>query len=109
MQVREFSYEDICELQQMANIIRKQIGLSNLMSIGAREYKFLENGSNGISFKVNSPTKRESIEVILNGDDTYSINHYKLKRVTNEKIYLNQVRGVYCDQIGGIIYHMINK
>ena len=33
--VKEFSYEDICELQQMAATIRQQIGNANLMAIGA--------------------------------------------------------------------------
>lgn len=104
--VIERSYDDICEMQQMANTIRKQIGLSNLMAIGAREYKFLEEEQPGISFKVNRGQARQWMEIYLI-NDTYTVQLWKKTKTDN--LLLEVARDVYCEQIGSIVYHMVNK
>lgn len=103
--VTEHSYEDICEMQQMANTIRKQIGLSNLMACGAREYSFL--GFSGIKFKVNHGRARQYMTIVLTARDDYNV---ELRKITKdgEKI-LERAEGVYCENIGDVVYHMVNK
>lgn len=107
MQVREYSYEDIDEMQQCAAMIRQQITNSTLMAVGARNWKFSEH--KGVVFQVNAGSKRQYIEVILKGDDTYTVISYKLKRVTNERIVLESGSGIYCSELGETVYGMVNK
>lgn len=107
--VKEFSYEDICELQQMAATIRQQIGNANLMAIGAREYKFLDGDyeGRGISFKVNSGVKRQRMEITLDPSDTYTVALFKTSKKGD--ILLEIFSDVYCEQLGSIVYKMVNK
>lgn len=109
MQVRELSFEDISEMQEINNIIRQQIGREILMSVGAREWRFLENGRRGTRFRVNASSSRQFMEVELMGDDTYEVTLFRLKRVTDEKIILEQYDDVYCNQLAHIVYHAVNK
>lgn len=109
MQVRELSFDDISEMQAIANIIRKQIGISTLMACGAREWRFLEDGKKGTGFRVNAGVKREYISISLEPNDTYTVKHYKLKRVTNEEIILSQFNDVYCEMLSNMVYRMVNK
>ena len=106
MQVRELSYEDINEMQQIAKTIRQQIGMVTLMACGARNWRFLENGKRGISFQVGAGSRRHFINIGLEPDDTYTIVSYKLKRITNERIQLAAHTDIYCDQLTDLIYRM---
>ena len=111
--VVERSYEDICELQQCAKIIREQIGIANLMAVGAREFKFMDTYNweqelaRGLTFKVNAGVKRQWMEVELKGDDTYTVALWKTTKKGN--ILLEIESDVYCEQLGSIVYHMVNK
>ena len=107
--VEVLEYDDICRQQEIGKIIRQQVGISNLMACGAREWSFLKYGFNGLNFRVNASAKREFITVYLESNDTYTVVHYKLKRVTNERIQLDACSDVYCDMLGEIIYKMVNK
>jgi hypothetical protein len=107
MQVREFSFDDICHMQEVAKFIRQQIGIPTLMACGAREFKFLEDGLQGITFKVGSGRKRLYMIVFLTSNDDYSI---ELRRTCkNGEVIEEKAMGVYCDQLSQIIYHMVNK
>ena len=104
--VIERSYDDLCEMHQMANTIRKQIGLSNLMAIGAREYKFLEEEQPGISFKVNRPQARQRMEIFLI-NDTYTVQLWK--KTKTDDMLIGVARDVYCEEIGSVVYQMVNR
>jgi len=111
MNAREYSYEDINEMQDIAKTIRQQIGFANLASCGAREYKLigLESPKKGVQFRVNASAKRQYIKVILEPNDTYTVISYRLKRVTDEHIDIVDLYDIYCEQLGETIYKMVNK
>lgn len=111
MQVREFNFDEISDMQMIGNTIRKQIGLSNLMACGAREYKLLgfDSSKKGLQFRVNAGSKRQFIKVVLEPNDTYTVISYRLKRVTDEHIDINDVYDIYCEQLGETVYRMVNK
>lgn len=111
MQVREHSFDEIDEMQQIAKTIRQQIGVPNLMACGAREWKLLgfDSPKKGLQFRVNAGAKRQYIKVILEPNDTYTVISYRLKRVTDEHIDINDVYDIYCENLGETIYHMVNK
>jgi hypothetical protein len=111
MQVREFTFDDICNMQNIGKTIRQQIGISTMMACGAREFKLLGFGSDkqGLQFRVNTSAKRQFIKVILQPNDTYTVIAYRLKRVTNEHIDIEDYYDIYCDQLSEIIYKMVNK
>lgn len=109
--VEEFSYEDICEMQQCVAAIRKQIGLPTLMACGAREWKFIGSPSEkmGLQFRVNSGVKRQYIKVVLEPNDTYSVISYRLKKVTDEHIDIQDKYDIYCDMLSETVYRLVNK
>lgn len=112
MQIKTFDYENICEMQEVAKTIRQQIGLKNLMAIGAREWRFLgwhAQGKQGLSMRVGAGSKRQFIEILLEDNDTYTVISYKLKRVTDIRIELERATDVYCEILGEIVYRMVNK
>jgi len=110
-QVATFECDDIFEMQEIGNTIRKQIGLANLMAVGAREWKLLgfSEPKKGLQFRVNSTAKRQFIKVVLEPNDTYTVISYRLKRVTDEHIDIQDVYDIYCEQLGETVYHMVNK
>lgn len=109
MVVRELSFEDISEMQEINKIIRQQITNQILMACGAREWRFLENGRKGTRFRVGASSSRQFIEVELMANDTYEVTCFRLKRITDEKIILEQYDDVYCNQLAHIVYHAVNK
>jgi len=111
MQIREHSYEDIDEMQQCAAIIRKQIGAQVLMACGAREYKLLgfDSPKKGVQFRVNHSSKRQYVKVILEPNDTYTVICYRLKRVTDEHVDIEDLYDIYCEQLSETVYRMVNK
>ena len=109
MKIQEFSFEEICHLQDVAKIIRQQITKEILMSCGARDYKFLDSTRLGTQFRVGAGNKRQFIEVELMASDTYEVTLFRLKAKTNEKIIVEQYDDVYCNQLGHIVYHAVNK
>jgi len=111
MNIREYSYEDIDQMQQISKTIRKQIGVANLMACGAREFKLLgfDSPKKGVQFRVNHSARRQYVKVVLEPNDTYTVITYRLKRVTNEHIDINDVYDIYCEQLGETVYRMVNK
>lgn len=111
MNVKEFSYEQIDEMQQIGKTIRQQIGIPNLMACGARDWKLLgwNSPKQGLEFRVNHSNKRQYIKVILEPNDTYTVISYRLKRVTDEQIDVIEFKDVYCDMLGELVYRMVNK
>jgi hypothetical protein len=111
MNIREYSYEDIDQMQQISKTIRQQIGVANLMSCGAREFKLLgfDSPKKGVQFRVNHSAKRHYIKVILEPNDTYTVISYRLKRVTGEHIDIVDLYDIYCENLAETIYRMVNK
>ena len=112
MQVREFSSDDIYEAHAIAKTILSQISLPTKMACGVREVKVIgiERGhKRGVQFRVNGGSKRQYIKVVLEPSDTYTVISYRLKRVTDEHIDIQELNDIYCDQLSEIIYHMVNK
>ncbi len=111
MNVREFSYDQIDEMQQCAKIIRQQIGKANLLACGAREWKLLgfDSPKKGLQFRVNAGSKRQFIKVVLEPNDTYTVISYRLKRVTDEHVDIVDLYDIYCEQLGETVYRLVNK
>lgn len=86
-------------------ILKEQIGIGNLMAVGARE--FTRDTPNGIMFKVGSKRgKLEKLVVRLREDDTYSVQYVRLN-TKNYKFEANEtLEGVYCDNIGRVVRTM---
>ena len=113
--VTEFTSDQIYAAHDIAKTIMKQISITTKMACGAREYRVngLDNPGfetkRGIQFRVGAGSKRQYIKVVLEPNDTYTVICYRLKRVTNEHVDIEQFNDIYCDQLSEIIYHMVNK
>lgn len=87
------------------NTLRDQIGVGNLMAVGARE--FFTDGPNSFGFRVGS--KRgysESITIRLDvARDTYSVCYMRMKK-RGLDILTEEIPDVQADQIGAIVREM---
>lgn len=86
-------------------IIWKQITVMTKMSCGAREAALIENG---IRFKVGGKPMR-FVEVTLSADDTYKVNHFRLKRNDYSRITVKNSEGVYVSELNETLYDAVNR
>ncbi len=109
--VKEFDFEDISRVQEITKTIRQQIGIGVLMACGAREWKLigLDSPKSGLQFRVNHSSKRQFIKVVLEPNDTYTVISYRLKRVTDEHIDIEDFYDIYCDGLSELVYKLVNK
>ncbi len=105
--VRELSFEEISALQEIGSTIRKQIGINNLMAVGAREFRFLPEFARGIQFKVNHGRKRQFMTIALNGSDYYDVALHRQTKTGFE--CLEVAKDVDCEMLSETVYHMVNK
>lgn len=103
---RTYSYEDIDELQQMYNMMRKQIGMQTLMAIGAREYQY-DWDQKGMNFKVAHGSARKYMNIYLMPDDTYTVQLWK--RTKTDDLLLERASDVYAEVLSEVVYRMVNK
>ncbi len=90
-----------------ANTAWKQIPVMTKMACGAREAT--THGKNELTFKVGSKPMRYVRVTYLPGSDLYAVDHFRVKRNDYSQITLKKVAGIYADQLGETIYHMVNK
>jgi hypothetical protein len=89
---------------EIATTIWQQIPTSTKMACGAREPTA---DTNCLIFKVlNGSTHR--IKVTLDPYDTYTVELFKQKRDYSVSV-VEKHEDVYCDMLGEVIYHMVNK
>lgn len=93
---------------EMANTIINQLGGNKFIAMtGAKQFLAIENGVRMTIGKNTSQANR--LEIILNGDDTYSMRFYKYTApkinsrtlsFTDEKVKeIENINGVYCDML----------
>jgi hypothetical protein len=80
------------------NVLKNQIGIGNLMAVGAREFVRDENS---LMFRVSRGMQK--LIVTLEPDDTYSVRYVKMKARTYEVVADETVAGVYADNIGAVV------
>ena len=90
----------------VAQITWSQIPVMTKMACGARNASYNKEGK--LSFKVTNKPYR-FVEVVLAGDDTYSVEYIRIKRGSLERVSLERSQGIYADMLGECIYHMVNK
>lgn len=78
-----------------------QIPVMTKMSVGAREPML--SGDAGLKFRVLSKPMR-FVEVELDASDTYTVRYSHIKRGSYERVVLEEVSGVYVEQLGETIY-----
>jgi len=84
-------------------ILKSQIGIGNLMAVGAREFQ--RDESHTIMFKVgNKPYTKLIIK--LEADDTYSVRYYRMSPKTYKALVDEKVEGVYAENIGAVVRKM---
>lgn len=89
----------------------RQIPLQTKWACGAREpisYATECGEAHGLKFRVTSFPLR-FVEVELDASDTYTVRYLRLKRNDYSRILLEEYSGVYCDQLGEILYSAVNK
>jgi hypothetical protein len=84
-------------------IIWEQIPLATKMACGAREPFIIDCG---IEFRAGRSLR---ISVVLEPSDTYKVEAYRIKRGSYEKVILESIEQVYVDNLGEVIYRMVNK
>lgn len=89
------------------DITKQQIGIGNLMAVGAREFTYDSMG-NSLSFRVgpNSRTLIEKIAVTLDPMDVYVVRYFVMDKRTNKIVVDEVMTGVYCDNLGSIVRKM---
>jgi len=107
----ERTHEEICELQQMTNVIRQQIGIPTLMACGARKYTcgWSSDGYPHLNMQVGDGKKGLYIRVTLLPSDTYTVELFQAMRAQHVLKQIEEYEDVYCEQLGSMIYHMVNK
>jgi hypothetical protein len=89
-------------------IIWQQIPVMTKMACGARQ-AVLTNEGKGVQFKVTNKPYR-FVEVVLDeGADLYNVEHFRVKRGSYVKVSMEAAQGVFAEDLGETIYHMVNK
>jgi len=84
--------------QEIAQIIRQQIGGGAMFMMGAQNLIAIENG---LSFRVRGSNIANHITVVLKPSDTYIVTFNK---IWGTKVKLvKEIEDVYCDQLRQII------
>lgn len=99
------------ELKEIAKIIRSQIGGATLMACGARDFLYGDesNGNAFLMFRVGSGRKKLFIQTTLTFKDDYNVELIEMKDKGLTRTVTESVEGLYFDQIGEVIYKMVNK
>ena len=99
---------------EVANTIRRQIGLGALMRVGARSYAVLagpDDHENGLGFLLTHTTKGGATRVmfatvVLTAADDYIVELHKTKSIGGRR-YASQLvathERIYCDQLARLI------
>lgn len=96
------------ERQQVAQTIAVQLngrGLGRLKTmIGATNFVALDEELGGLKFDFKSCKGRKAnkCQIILNYDDTYTMEFYKLNKKTYECPLVKRFEGLYCDMIQNV-------
>lgn len=85
--------------ENVGSTIWKQIPISTKMAVGAREP--ISTGRATLRFKV---LRGSFVDVTLDASDTYTVEHYRVKRGTMDKVSLGKVSDVYAENLGSIVY-----
>lgn len=83
---------------EVANVIKRQIGVVALMSCGAHDFVAIEDG---LRFKVGG--RRRWCQVVLEPSDTYYVHVFRLKGAALETVSEYGQGGIYADQLAEII------
>ena len=108
----ERTHEEICELQQMTNVIRQQIGMTTLMACGARKYTcgWSSDGHPHLNMQVGDGKKGLYVRITLLPSDTYTVELFQaLRNSTSVLKQIEEYEDVYCEQLSSTVYHMVNK
>lgn len=90
------------------NAVKAQIGIGNLMAVGAREWRF--EGESALTFRVGSGRGHiKMIIVRLDPDDTYTVRYTETSARTYALVNSREISDVYAEQLGQIVYSMVNK
>lgn len=89
-------------------LTKQQIGIGNLMAVGARDY--FTDGPAKFGFKVGSARgSTKAITITLEASDTYTVKFTAMSNRTYRITETEEVSDVYADQLGQIVYSMVNK
>jgi hypothetical protein len=89
--------------------IRQQIGAGNLMAVGGRDYLYSDkDGARFLQFTVGR-SYLTKIKVTLTPADTYTVEKIKLNRKSLDFKISEKAEDVHADQLGNVVYHMVNK
>jgi hypothetical protein len=82
--------------------LRAQIGIGNLMAVGARD--FFTDGPNSFGFKVGSRRGwREAITITLDkATDTYKVRYVRMRN-RDLDIRTEEIPDVHADQLGRLV------
>jgi hypothetical protein len=89
-------------------IIWSQIPVMTKMACGARQAVADEENAT-LTFKVTNKPYRFVSVTLDRGADLYTVEHYRIKRGSYEKVSIEKLEGCYADMLGDVIYNMVNK
>jgi hypothetical protein len=109
------------ESVEIAQEILHQIGVGNLMAVGARDRLAFASkdgaglgvsagGGGGVMFRVGAGRPLQKVIVGLRGDDTYDVRYISAATATAalEPKIDDRLHGIYNDQLGEIVYQLVN-
>ena len=95
-------------MSKPGQIIWSQIPVMTKMACGARQAVLTHEGK-GVQFRVTNKPMRY-VEVVLDeGADLYNVTHGRVKRGSYEHVIMETANGVFAEDLGEVIYHMVNK
>jgi hypothetical protein len=90
---------------QVANVIKNQIGVRNLMCWGASNFIAINEQDGGLIFKVLPNPKLRgggTVKIVLDFNDTYHVQIFN-----NRKRIIYDQEGIYCDQLSEILWKQL--
>jgi len=76
----------------------QQLGGFNKVAAMTGAANFIDLG-NGVSFKFKGCRKINCLRVVLDADDTYTVDFYKVNMRTFDVKEVKTLSGMYCDQL----------
>jgi hypothetical protein len=84
----------------IAREIARQLGSQTLALLGATQ---LVGGENFLQFKIKGCRKINCIKIVLDANDTYTVEFWKVNARTDEVVKVSEHEGIYFDMLHDLI------
>lgn len=89
---------------QLGRMTRMELGTKTLLALPAKDEVL---GGLELHLGGASETRGKRVAITLKASDLYDVEVYRLRRGTYEKVTLDTVHGIYCDQLMHVVREMV--